>query len=190
MKRQFQFDFLTNKGLTKSHFLLDFGCGTLRGGMPLIEYLDIGHYYGVDVRPEVLEEANRELEEARLVQKKPTLMLSSDSAHLPKGKFDYVWAFSVLIHMDDNNLRRAMSLVKNCLMPQGFFFANVNIGNGPEQRWQGFPVVQRPLEFYKTVAAENAMTAADIGTLSFLGHNSGVESQDKQHMIQFSHLLE
>jgi hypothetical protein len=39
--------------------LVDLGCGTLRGGIPIIEYLDADSYIGVDVREEAIEEARR-----------------------------------------------------------------------------------------------------------------------------------
>ena len=44
MKQQFQIDFLTEQGLSKSDLLLDIGCGTLRGGIPMISFLDAGNY--------------------------------------------------------------------------------------------------------------------------------------------------
>ena len=46
MKREFQIKFLTDMDLKPDHYLLDLGCGTLRGGIPIIEYLEIGHYFG------------------------------------------------------------------------------------------------------------------------------------------------
>ena len=71
MKREFQFDFLKRMGLERTQVLLDLGCGTLRGGIPLIEFLERGHYIGVDVRADVLDEARAELREAGLEHKSP-----------------------------------------------------------------------------------------------------------------------
>lgn len=186
MKRDFQMRFLKGHGLAESHYLLDLGCGTLRGGIPIIEYLDDGRYFGIEVRPEVLEEAKRELADSGLVNKKPTLLLTNDAPSLPARKFDFVWAFSVLIHMDDESLRKAFSLVQNCLADDGAFYANVNLGTGEELEWQGFPVVRRPIDFYKSIADAVGMVVVDIGELKSLGHNSGKESQDAQHMLLFT----
>ena len=44
MKRDFQIKFLKKSGLLPKHYLLDIGCGTLRGGIPFIEYLDEKKY--------------------------------------------------------------------------------------------------------------------------------------------------
>jgi cyclopropane fatty-acyl-phospholipid synthase-like methyltransferase len=70
-KRRFQIEFLLKQGLLPHHRLLDFGCGTLRGGIPLIEYLNDGNYVGLDVRLETLKEACLELEESGLASKNP-----------------------------------------------------------------------------------------------------------------------
>ena len=94
LKREFQIGFLRENGLETDDFLLDLGCGTLRGGMPIIEFLQPGHYFGVDVRPEVLEEARRELAEAGMEGRQPTLLLNEDTERLPRDRFDVIWAFS------------------------------------------------------------------------------------------------
>ena len=65
MKRDFQIDFLRGRGLSPQHYLLDIGCGTLRGGIPLIDYLEPGHYYGVESRAEEIDVARTVLEKAR-----------------------------------------------------------------------------------------------------------------------------
>ena len=39
-KRDFQIAFLREHGLLPAHVLVDLGCGTLRGGIPIIAYLD------------------------------------------------------------------------------------------------------------------------------------------------------
>jgi len=41
--------YVRHLGLEPHHRLLDFGCGTLRTGKHLIEYLDEGRYVGVDI---------------------------------------------------------------------------------------------------------------------------------------------
>ena len=55
MKREFQIRFLRQAGLSPEHYLLDIGCGTLRGGIPLIDYLETGHYFGLESRQQGLD---------------------------------------------------------------------------------------------------------------------------------------
>ena len=50
MKRDFQIRFLKDMNLQPEHYLIEIGCGTLRGGIPIINYLQKGHYFGADVK--------------------------------------------------------------------------------------------------------------------------------------------
>jgi SAM-dependent methyltransferase len=192
MKRAFQFEYLQRAGLERGQWLLDLGCGTLRGGLPLIEFLDTGHYTGVDVRAEVLDEARQELAQAGLAHKTPVLLHAGDLRGLELAtRFDVIWAFSVLIHMDDEALEQALGFVARHLLPHGSFHGNVLLagesgaggrrGSGP--RWQGFPVVSRPLEAYRAAGARHALVMRDLGSLAGLGHASGDSEQDGQHML-------
>src|SRR5690606_32860476 len=74
MKRDFQLEFLLAQGLKKEHRFMDIGCGTLRGGIPVIDYLHPGNYYGIEVREQTLLEARKELKEAGLEHKHPQLI--------------------------------------------------------------------------------------------------------------------
>ena len=44
-----QFDFLKDEGLKPHHKLIDIGCGSLRGGIHFIKYLDKFNYFGTDI---------------------------------------------------------------------------------------------------------------------------------------------
>jgi cyclopropane fatty-acyl-phospholipid synthase-like methyltransferase len=178
---------LKTVNLKPEHYLLDIGCGTLRGGIPLINYLQSGHYYGVEVREEALNEGRKELCEAGLEEKNPTLLLSMDFSQLTiKQKFDYIWAFSVLIHMNDEILNDTLDFVSRHLSDDGAFYANVNIGEREEGSWQGFPVVARTFEFYSHACTKYGLSASDIGPLKDHGHVSNIESQDSQRMLRIT----
>ena len=188
MKRQFQIEFLRGVGLKPHHLLLDLGCGTLRGGIPLIDYLDHGHYAGVEVRGEVLDEGCRELAESGLVGKQPQLVHCERLAELDLGrKFDFAWAFAVLIHMDDAVLNDAVAAVARHLDDNGVFYATVNVGAEPTASWQGFPVVHREAAFYADAFRRHALVMADIGPLTAFGHDHprlSAEAQARQRMLK------
>lgn len=186
MKQNFQINFLKKQGLNKNDKMLDIGCGTLRGGIPFIDYLDKGSYYGIDVRENVLEEGRKELKKNKLKHKSPILLSFSQFTDLKFDiKFDIIFAFSVLIHLDDKIANSCFNFVKENLSEKGIFYANVNIENHKEGSWQGFPVVFRSLDFYKKLAIENGLSTEVIGTLKELGHVSNQELQDNQIMLKF-----
>jgi cyclopropane fatty-acyl-phospholipid synthase-like methyltransferase len=186
MKRDFQIEFLKKLGLQGEHYLLDLGCGTLRGGVPIISHLQTGHYYGVDVREEVLKEAGKELREEGLVDKKPVLIHTRDLSLLNiDRKFDLIWAFSVLIHLSDSILNDALHFVSNHLHPAGHFYANVNIGDRKDGAWREFPLVWRSIEFYKDMGRQNGLEVHDMGTIASLGFAHGHQGHDSKQILQF-----
>jgi cyclopropane fatty-acyl-phospholipid synthase-like methyltransferase len=187
MKRRFQFDFLKARGLRSDQRLMDIGCGTLRGGIPLIDYLDAGHYVGIEARANVLDEARRELAESGLGHKRPVLIHAADLSEVRlETPIDVAWAFSVLIHMTDEIAEKCLDLVGRCLTADGEFFANVQLGERSDRRWLEFPLVTRPHEFYAALGARHGLEVDDLGTLSSLGHRSGSQAQDAQRMLRFS----
>jgi len=186
MKRDFQIGFLKQVGLQPDHYFLDLGCGTLRGGIPVIQYLKEGRYYGIDVREEALEEGKKELFEAKLAHKNPVLKHIDDISSLDLGeKFTFMWAFSVLIHMTDTILNDCLRFVGKHLEANGCLYANCNIGDMKDGIWQGFPVVWRSLDFYKELSLRNGLHVNDMGPISTLGHISGDKPQDEQRMLKF-----
>jgi SAM-dependent methyltransferase len=186
MQRAFQFEFLQRMGLDKRHQLLDLGCGTLRGGLPLIGYLAAGNYTGIDVRAEVIEEALRELEEAGLEERYPRISHVESLAELDlRASYDYVWAFGVLMHLEDAELETALAFAARHVRADGTFYANVHLGDGRLGAWAGFPVVARPLDWYRARAYEAGLTADALGRLCALGHVSGDRNADSQFMLRF-----
>ena len=187
MKRDFQIQFLKSMNLIPENYLFDIGCGTLRGGLPLIKYLHEGHYFGCEVRENALAEGRLELQEAGLGWKNPVLLLTPDISRLDVDrKFDFVWAFSVLIHMKDEILDRTLGFVSRHLAGDGVFYTNINVGSTPDGEWLGFPVVWRTLDFYGSACARHGLTLNDIGPLSAYGHVLNTASQDHQRMLRIT----
>lgn len=184
MKRDFQISFLRARGLQPHHRLLDIGCGTLRGGIALIEYLETSHYYGIELRAITLAEGLRELCDAGLEDKSPTLIMGEVGSIAIPATLDFVLAFSVLIHMPDDVLEETLAFVSRQIGPGGAFYANVNAdASRDEGSWQGYPVVSRSLGFYEDACGPYGLVVEDLGELGALGHNTGVPSQDSQRML-------
>lgn len=121
---QLQLDFLRKRGLRPEHYLLDVGCGSLRGGVRLIPYLQTSHYYGVDRNEELLDGGRKEIEAANLQDQHPTLSQMDDFGFERLGQvFDFALANSLFTHMPLNSIVRCLVSVDRVLRPGGVFYA-------------------------------------------------------------------
>lgn len=118
-----QFDYLAKHGLTRTSRLLEIGCGNLRAGRFLIDYLDAGHYFGLDISPDVLLSAQRTIVEDRLQDKLPQLMYTNDLKFefLPEHYFDVIHANSVFTHCPIELIDECFAHVARIMTPGGFF---------------------------------------------------------------------
>jgi SAM-dependent methyltransferase len=131
---QMQFDYLRGHGLQPQHRVLEIGCGNLRAGWLLIDYLDVGSYYGVDISPEVLFAAQQTLVRHALTDKLPHLTLVSDMHFdfLPEEYFDVVHAHSVFSHSPLSVIDECFAHIGRVMKPNGFFDFTFNRTDGKE----------------------------------------------------------
>jgi SAM-dependent methyltransferase len=112
-----QLSFLVSQGLRPQHSLLDIGCGSLRGGVHLIDYLDPGRYVGVD-RDAALLHAGRdiELKPGTLPMKRPLLVEMADFDFARLGRrFEFALAQSLFTHLTLNEILRCLLQVRKVL---------------------------------------------------------------------------
>jgi SAM-dependent methyltransferase len=132
---QLQFDFLVGEGLTPEHYLLDVGCGSLRGGVHFVKYLEPGHYFGIDQSADLLAAGESELQRAGVTGKNPALVARSDFAAEHFGqRFDFALAQSLFTHLPFNSIVRCVAEVDRVLRPGGRFFASFFVNPGPRLR--------------------------------------------------------
>jgi ubiquinone/menaquinone biosynthesis C-methylase UbiE len=121
---ELQLRFMKELGLQPDHELLDVGCGSLRGGIPFIEYLNKGKYSGLDINPSLIKAGQAELAKAKLLDKKPLLRVNdSFNFQLFNKTFDYAIAQSVFTHLPVNVIQRCLINIERVLKPGGKFFA-------------------------------------------------------------------
>ena len=133
---QMQFKFLRDHGLEPGMRMLEIGCGNLRAGHLFIEYLDAGHYHGVDISPEILFSALDTVAEFGLQFKRPSLTLVRDLRlrFLPDAAFEVVHAHSVFSHSPIEVIEECLANVGRLLVPGGFFDFTVHLTDGNEHQ--------------------------------------------------------
>lgn len=118
-----QFNYLRQHGLQPNDRMLEIGCGNLRAGWRFINYLDTGNYYGIDISPDILIEAQHTLVTYDLQDKLPTLTPVRDLRFefLPEKYFTVVHAHSVFSHSPLHVIEECFAHVGRVLAPEGFF---------------------------------------------------------------------
>lgn len=110
-----QLEFMRAQGLLPRHRLLDLGCGSLRGGVQFVRYLDVGNYYGLDHNPSLLDAGyDTELPAAGVQDRLPRRNLFCNPDFLlpvEDGFFDAGIAQSVFTHLTFNSIRRCLETV-------------------------------------------------------------------------------
>ncbi|MFE7121174.1 class I SAM-dependent methyltransferase [Streptomyces sp. NPDC057654] len=131
-----QFDYLSEHGLTPAHRMLDIGCGNLRAGWRFIDYLDSGHYYGIDISPDILISAKQTLTTYGLQGKLPHLTITQNLTldFLPDDHFDVVHAHSVFSHSPISVIDECFAHVGRILAPGGFFDFTFDRTEGAEHQ--------------------------------------------------------
>jgi SAM-dependent methyltransferase len=119
-----QFEFLRSRGLERSHHLADIGCGCLRGGVHFIDYLDPGHYSGLDINASLLEAGRIEVAQHGLEAKAPRLLLDDGFRSVRfQQPFDFMLSVSLFTHLPMNHILRCLRESREALKPGGVYYA-------------------------------------------------------------------
>ncbi len=129
-----QFDYLVSEGMRPEHRLIDVGCGTLRGGVHYVGYLDSGNYFGIDLGPEMIEGGRGELARAGL-DTKTVHLRATDTFDVDFGvPFDYGMALSVFTHVSLNSITLCLSNLSSALAVGGRFYGTYFRGPASPER--------------------------------------------------------
>lgn len=101
-----QLSFLKDHGLRPDHKLLDYGCGPIRAGLKIAIYLKNGKYHGVDINHEAVQYSKEVLSGT---QHKVNLCSGED--YNEPGTHDYIWAQSVLTHMNKSQVEQLLRYI-------------------------------------------------------------------------------
>lgn len=121
-----QLDFLRAQGMQPRDRLLDVGCGALRLGCLAVDFLDPGHYYGVDISPDLISAGYRKeltaAQRARLPETNLSASPDFDLSFLDLD-VDIAIAQSVFTHLPLNHIRRCLANVSTRLRRGAVLYA-------------------------------------------------------------------
>ena len=163
-----QLQLLKEHGLKPSDRVLDIGCGSLRGGVKIIDYLAPGNYCGTDIAEDLLEAGRRSLENAGLDSKSPHLLQVKDFkfAELEGEQFDYLLIFGVFTDVPPESIDECFQHMPQLLTERGA--ALVTFGRSQELRSDHRMIrFQQPLEFYTDLGTRSGLAVEVVDGFSF-----------------------
>ena len=97
---------------------------------------------------------------------------------------DFILSFSVLYHLNDDILKNYFETVRNRLTSTRVCFATVNTRD-ESSTWLEFPFLKRTIEVYKSLAAENGLTADRLGDLDKHGFRRSGSAESRNELLSF-----
>ena len=121
-----QLNFLKEQGLRPHHKIVDIGCGSLRAGRQLVDYLEPGNYYGVDANRSIIQAGyDVELTDEQRARLPIENLRANDRFKVDFGvQFDFAIAQSVFTHVSLNHMRLCLYRLAKVMRPGGVFFAS------------------------------------------------------------------
>lgn len=127
---EIQLDLLIKEGLEKNTNVLEIGCGVLHLGIPLIKYLNLDKYVGIDPNEWLREDNIKKFSD--LIQEKKALFFNNsdfDISNLGK-KFDIIFSHSILSHCADWQLDQFLINSKKVLSKDGKILSSFRLAEG------------------------------------------------------------
>lgn len=137
-----QFTFLQEIGLKKNSKVLEVGCGALHASRYLIDYLNPGHYVGIDPNSWLREySVSNSKHLADLIdEKKPMFIENTEFDASEIGfQFDYILSHSVLSHAAHAQLEQFLMNTSRVLANEGKILASIRLAEGNQFGSEGAP---------------------------------------------------
>ncbi|UCC31013.1 MAG: class I SAM-dependent methyltransferase [Phycisphaerales bacterium] len=120
-----QFNFMVQRGLMPHHYFLDIGCGSLRGGVHFIPYLDRGRYFGIDRQKGLIGAGLRHELDAAIALAKQPRFIHSAMFEFDRfcTRFDFALAQSVFTHLAPDQIGLCLRNLLQVMNPAGSLYA-------------------------------------------------------------------
>lgn len=122
---------LKQQGLEPHHYLLEFGCGSLRGACRTIPYLEPDHYFAIEPARSLVEAGiKHEIPPAVYKSKRPTFSFSNEMRLATKDeeqRFDFIMSQAVFTHFGPEALERFLFFAKAKLADGGKIIISLHL---------------------------------------------------------------
>lgn len=142
---RFQVELLSHFGLQSDHMFADFGCGPLRAGQFIIEYLKSGRYHGYDFNTDFLSIGRKLISDTPALSDKIPQLFSTVDQTLLASNYDFILAFSVLNHFRSKEDRRVFLQRLQMMKAGGRAFITHARWMAEEKMFHGLDLEQRML---------------------------------------------
>jgi SAM-dependent methyltransferase len=119
-----QFKFMIEQGLEPQHAFFDIACGSLRGGVRFIPYLEPRCYLGLDIKQELIDIGiKHELGEKLFALKKPEFVVSDSFEFNRFSKQpDFALAQSLFTHLTESDILLCLKNLREVAKPGTRFY--------------------------------------------------------------------
>jgi SAM-dependent methyltransferase len=127
-----QLELLQMNGCGPCHTVLEIGCGCLVAGRPILEFLEPGHYAGIEPNRWLIDAVMEGLPGTRALveEKNPVFLYSSDFDAGEAGmSFDFVISHSVLSHAAHWQCPEFFKGIASVLKPAGVALASIRFSD-------------------------------------------------------------
>jgi ubiquinone/menaquinone biosynthesis C-methylase UbiE len=174
------FCLLKKQGLKRNMKVLDIGCGSLRIGQHLINYLNKGNYYGIEPNKWLVDKA---FEHEDIKKNKNPHFDHNDKFDIPFDvEFDFILANSIFIHASKNQIEKCFNEVERVL--NGKFIFNFIRGKDNQARDWTYPSAVKYTKEYIESLCKHDYKYIDVdypGTQVFI-----VMENKKERMSMFN----
>ncbi|WP_435318633.1 class I SAM-dependent methyltransferase [Haloarchaeobius sp. TZWSO28] len=107
-------------GVQPEDTVLDVGCGVFRAGLPLLEYLEPGNYYGCDISERALNAGRARLEQNGIDPERAGRIWRNDGLSFRDiREVDLLWSQSVLTHLPREQAKEFLGSLDRVLASDG-----------------------------------------------------------------------
>jgi hypothetical protein len=176
-----QFEFMVQQGLKPSDVFVDVACGSLRGGMRFIDYLEPAHYLGIDKHIElIIYGVAKELGVDQFQKKRPKFVISEIFEFSKFGSApNFGIAQSLFSHLTEDDIRLCLSNLRAIAAPGCRFFVTFH----KSEKEIANPAASHFYDYFAYTLAQMEALGQETGWkpnyIGDWGHPRG------QHMIEF-----